>query len=120
MGTLNSSQIRYYGAGNNKNFPATLTKEQLINGQLWSKTDFSYIFQLGVQTLPGVQFSIAQDPAILITIGSTGIYEINVENFSTIETIKFTSESIDLIDSNPTTFLIIDVIGVKGSGGVEQ
>ena len=45
-----------------------------------------------------------------IIVGSTGIYELELEGISKISSLKFDSKSLKLIADNPNAFLIIDVI----------
>jgi hypothetical protein len=45
-----------------------------------------------------------------VLIGSTGLYELNLEGLSTITNIHFDPISLDAINSNPNAYLIIDII----------
>lgn len=108
------SQLRYYNNGNNKNYPANTTAQGLISGQAF--TDFGSIYQIGIQTLPGTKFFL-NGSAHPIIIGVTGIYELEVANFSTIKQIQFDSTSISLIENNSNAYLIIDIL--YENGGVE-
>ena len=75
------NQIRYYKEGSNKNSPQSIKRSQLSGGTAfkYNSQNSAGIVQLGIQTLPGVQFTINTSPNP-ITVGSTGIYELNVEN----------------------------------------
>lgn len=108
------SQLRYYSNGNNKNYPANITAQDLISGQAF--TDFGSIYQIGIQTLPGTKFFL-NGSAYPIIIGITGIYELEVVNFSTIKQIQFDSTSISLIENNSNAYLIIDIL--YENGGIE-
>ena len=108
------SQLRYYNNGNNKNYPANTTAQGLISGQAF--TDFGSIYQIGIQTLPGTKFFL-NGSAHPIIIGVTGIYELEVANFSTIKQIQFDSTSISLIENNSNAYLIIDIL--YENGGIE-
>lgn len=108
------SQLRYYNNGNNKNYPANTTAQGLISGQAF--TDFGSIYQIGIQTLPGTKFFL-NGSAHPIIIGITGIYELEVANFSTIKQIQFDSTSISLIENNSNAYLIIDIL--YENGGIE-
>lgn len=67
------------------------------------------IIQIGIQALPGtkVYFNGATFP---IEVGVTGIYELDVEDFTYITEVKFDADSLNNIDSNPNTYLIVDTI----------
>ena len=100
------NQYRYYGEGNGKNSPINLSADTLIEGLLSNDT---FILQLGVQTYPGTEMYL-NNGNYPIVIGSTGIYELNVENFSQITQIQFAKASLDLINNNDNAYLIIDTI----------
>ena len=106
------TQIRYYGDSNNKNSPlpegVKSLKEGLSNGNIFN--NYLPMKQIGIQTIPGVQFYLnnGYDP---ITIGSTGIYELNVDNLTDITSLWFNPISLDQIDNSPsTTYLIVDML----------
>lgn len=108
------NQIRYYKEGSNKNSPQSIKRSQLSGG-----TAFKYnsqmgagIVQLGIQTLPGVQFTINTSPNP-ITVGSTGIYELNVDGLTTISSLNIAKQSLDMIDNNDNAYLIVDYVYEK-------
>lgn len=108
------NQIRYYKEGSNKNSPQSIKRSQLSGG-----TAFKYnsqmgagIVQLGIQTLPGVQFTINTSPNP-ITVGSTGIYELNVDGLTTISSLNIAKQSLDMIDNNENAYLIVDYVYEK-------
>lgn len=113
-------QVRYYGDGSNKNTPSSnKSGGYLQRSELSRGTAFRYdsslgagIVQLGVQTLPGVQFVINTAPTP-VTVGSTGIYELNVDGLTTIDSLSFTKQSLDLIDQNESAYIIVDFIYEK-------
>lgn len=105
------NQIRYYGEGNAKNSNSNVTMAKLRSGSLFSDT--LPITQLGIQTLPGVKIYINNHTNPII-IGSTGIYELNVDGLSYITDIKFDGVSLNLINNNQSNaYLIIDYIYEK-------
>jgi hypothetical protein len=59
--------------------------------------------------LPGTKFYL-NDGKTPIIIGSTGIYEIDLEGLSEITRLSFDKTSISLIDKNAGAYLIIDLI----------
>ena len=75
-------QFRYYNdqqGGNN--YPSNLHYRNLVSGSAFSS--YVPIIQLGIQTLPGTKFYLngSNNPII---IGSTGIYELNLEGLTEI------------------------------------
>lgn len=106
-------QFRYYGDGNSKNFPATITKSGLINGFTFS--DYCPIVQLGVQTIPGMKIYINNHDRPVV-VGQTGIYEISVDGMTYITSLQFDNESLSLIDNNQSNlYLIVDIL-YEGEG----
>ena len=105
------SQLRYYGNGNNNNYPVNITAQDLVSGQAF--TNFGSIYQIGIQTLPGTKFFL-NGSAYPIIIGITGIYELEVTNFSTIKQIQFDPTAISLIENNSSAYLIIDMLYENG------
>lgn len=100
-------QFRYYTEGGTKNWPKDITKSRLAKGSIFA--NYLPITQLGIQTLPGTQFFLnnSTDP---ILIGSTGIYELDLEGLSTITDLRFDIRSLSAIDANENAYLIVDVI----------
>ena len=102
-------QFRYYNdeQGNN-NQPEDLNAESLNKGTIFAK--YLPFTQLGIQALPGTRFFLNDNIEGPVIIGSTGIYELELEGISKITSLKFDSKSLKLIADNPNAFLIIDVI----------
>lgn len=67
------------------------------------------ITQLGIQTLPGIKFYL-NDGVDPIIVGSTGIYELDLEGLSEITALSFDKDSIKRIDDNDNGYLIVDAI----------
>ena len=70
-----------------------------------------HILQLGVQTFPGAIFylnGVSLDNAV--RVGSTGIFEISITNQMRISRLQFDKGSLEALDSNPTTALIVDML----------
>lgn len=115
-------QFRYYNDTNNlgKNSPSVIT----ING---ADVDVSYahyvsgavfgecfpVLQFGIQSLPGTKFYLnnGNDPII---IGSTGIYELDLEGQTEITQIQMDGGSMKTINDNDNAYLIIDIIYDNG------
>lgn len=108
-------QFRYYGDGDNKNQPIagrtgkeTITGAKLRSGSIFK--DCLPIKQLGIQTMPGVKFYLNNsiDPII---VGSTGIYELNVDNLTEITALNFDLTAINMINNNPSlSYIIVDIL----------
>ena len=70
-----------------------------------------HILQLGIQTFPGAMFYLnGVDVKSPIRVGSTGIFEISVTNQMRISKLLFDEGSLEALDSNPTTALIVDML----------
>jgi hypothetical protein len=100
-------QFRYYGEKNSKNQPSTINKARLMSGSVFA--NYLPITQLGIQTLPGTKFYLNNSTTPII-IGSTGIYELDLEGLSEITSISFESRSLENVNVNENAYLIIDVI----------
>ena len=103
-------QFRYYtdeSSNNQPNDDNNNLRTKLQNGTIFD--GYFPIIQLGIQALPGTKFYL--NKAITpIVIGSTGIYELDLEGYAEITGLNFAQESLDLIDKNPNAYLIIDII----------
>ena len=115
-------QFRYYNDTNNlgKNSPSVIT----IDG---ADVDVSYahyvsgavfgecfpVLQFGIQSLPRTKFYLnnGNDPII---IGSTGIYELDLEGQTEITQIQMDGGSMKTINDNDSAYLIIDIIYDNG------
>ena len=104
-------QVRYYGdnkSDSNKNQPANLTGNRLRSGSVFSQ--YTPMKQIGIQSMPGVKFYL-NNSIEPITIGSTGIYELNVENMTEITALSFDTTSINMINQTPSTsYIIVDIL----------
>ena len=106
------TQFRYYGKDHNNNSPAGVSKSLFVSGDVFSNT--LPILQLGIQTLPGTKFFLnnGTDPII---IGSTGIYELDLQNKTEISHLRFDSRIFKLIDGEGAdkvagAYLIVDIV----------
>ena len=105
-------QFRYYGDGQSNNQPISQEdpnlRDSLQKGTVFAK--YLPFTQLGIQSLPGTRFYLNDNIEGPVILGSTGIYELELEGISKISSLKFDSRSLDLINKNPNGYLIIDVI----------
>lgn len=107
-------QVRFYSSGNAKNQPSQLRTSQLISGSVFSTIgNGGRIVQLGIQTLPGVKFYINKGAHPLV-VGNTGVYDLELDNNTTITSLSFDATSINLIDNNENSYLIVDYIYEEG------
>ena len=104
-------QVRYYGdnkVDKEKNQPAGLTGNRLRSGSVFS--GYTPMKQIGIQSMPGVKFYL-NNSIEPIVIGSTGIYELNVENMTEITALSFDTTSINMINQTPSTsYIIVDIL----------
>lgn len=89
----------------------------VIKSIIFDKMPTSGIKRIGIQTIPGVEFSINDSPSSNIVIGPSGIFELDVEASGSIV------GKIDLIENtllryfegdSSTAYLIMDVIYETG------
>ena len=103
-------QVRYYGDNemNGKNQPAGLTGNRLRSGSAFSQ--YTPMKQIGIQTMPGVKFYLNNSTEPII-VGSTGIYELNVENLTEITALSFDTASLNMINQTPSmSYIIVDIL----------
>lgn len=107
-------QYRYYGSNESmksKNQPENeISLETLESGSVFFSEDgLIAITQLGIQTLPGTKFYInnAKKPII---VGATGIYELELEGISQINSLRFDKRDMRIIDELNNAFLIVDAL----------
>ena len=100
-------QIRFYRQNDNRNCPTNINMNRLISGSAFNN---KYpILQLGIQTLPGVKFYL-NNGITPIVVGYTGIYDLDLEGITEITQLNFDKESIQMINANPDSYLIVDLI----------
>ena len=91
----------------NRNQPNNISLANLQNGEIF--TNYLPITQLGIQTLPGTRFRL-NNATTPIIVGSTGIYELDLEGLSEITALAFERDSLDRINEAENAYLIIDAI----------
>lgn len=114
-------QYRYYGDNSgdeddNKNEPKNINKENMYASG--SKNIFindekiqedGMITHLGIQGLPGTKVYINENKAPII-IGGTGVFELDLTDYSFIYRLQIDNQSAELIEQNENGYLIIDAI----------
>lgn len=118
MANKQIGQIRYYANNSSANSPAISDlKQKLQYGTAFD--DYYPITQLGIQALPGTKFylnSTSTEITSPIIIGSTGIYELNIEGISEITNLVFDGASLNNIGENNQAYLIVDIVGSPKRG----
>lgn len=112
-------QYRYYDNNNVHNSPTierdgnAITIQNMSNGSIFLsekvKEKYGNIVQLGIQALPGTTFYIngGIDPII---IGNSGIFELDVLNYTEIYRLEFKQASLETIRQTENGYLIIDAV----------
>lgn len=106
-------QFRYYGnqdKDRTKNYPSTISQVNLQSGSIFA--DYMPIVSLGIQTLPGTKFCLNNSNDWII-VGTSGIYELDIDGMAEIMSLKFSPESITNIKSNPSAYLMVDIVYKK-------
>ena len=110
-------QYRFYNNKNgaNKNYPANIminavktdvTFDHYTNGTVF-ESNFP-ILQLGIQAPPGTKFRINNGDDIIV--GTTGIFELDLEGKTEITSLIFDAVSMAFINANDNLSLIVDTI----------
>ena len=112
-------QYRFYNNKNgaNKNYPSSITINNITtdvtydyytNGTVF-ENNFP-ILQLGIQAPPGTKFKINNGDGDWIIIGTTGIFELDLEGKTEITSLVFDPVSMAFINANDNLSLIVDTI----------
>lgn len=98
------AQIRY---NYDNSSMSNASKAGMISGSAFS--NYKSIFQLGIQAPPGTIFYINGTENKLI-VGSSGIFELNFINQTSISSLRFDAKSIEFIEENNSSFIIVDLL----------
>lgn len=101
------AQFVFYGENNENNFPQNLNRwlDNLF-------ADYGYVSHLGIQGQPNIIFYLNRDGGP-ITIGGTGIYELNLEGLGYISSLRFDRQKLLEVYNNhvnPQHRLIVDIV----------
>lgn len=104
-------QFRYYGANDKRNYPSDYTTENWTTNVL---SKCGVVSHLGIQCEPGVVFYL-NDGNNPIAMGSTGIYELDLEGIGRITNLRFdegmlTSTYPTNEDSSDSKRVLVDVV----------
>lgn len=111
-------QVRYYGMQPNanlpqkKNYPINATYTKMRGGNNYDIFPRG-IVQLGIQAMPGTKFSLNHGITPIV-VGSTGVYELNVDGLAYINHIAFDKAGLEIVDKNPNAFILVDFIYEEG------
>lgn len=117
-------QFRFYTMNvdstmHTKNYPRDATVQDYSSGSVFDKTGCFPIVQLGVQALPGTRMYLNGATESII-IGSTGIYELDLDGIAEIVQLQFDYDSMMTINNNDTAGLIVDIIWDDGTAEEEE
>ena len=107
------AQFRFYNNGDVRNYPSGIVAKDFVKGRVFR--DCYPIIQLGIQTLPGIEFHL-NDGITPIVVGYTGIYELELDDVSDITNLTFNAKSMNLLNQNPSSYLIVDIIYETAEG----
>lgn len=82
-------------------------QDKFINGEMFK--DCYPIYQLGIQTLPGIRFKLNRSNDYAY-VGHSGVFELDLKGQVEINSLQFYRTSIRNIDENPSAYLIVDVV----------
>lgn len=99
-------QFRFYGENHPSNYPEGLGTKELVNNNIFAQ--YGSITQMGIQGRPGTVLYL-NNSTYPIVVGETGIYEIDLENYGQIYSIRFSGDSLKAYD-NGNDRLLIDII----------
>lgn len=112
------AQIRYHGDNSEYNYPSMIAgiplRQALSDGTILKY--YGPVTQLGIQGYPGLEFVLNLSGAI--SIGATGIYELDLEGIGSITSLRISESELDKYNSrnDPYDRLIIDIIYEKNGG----
>ena len=102
-------QFRYYNEiDKTKNYPKNLAKSQLTQGNIFK--DYLPFTYMKIYAPTGTKFFLNGNNNSPILIGTSGIYELDLEGIAEITSLKFDNTSIENINNNESSYLTIDVI----------
>ena len=101
-------QIRWFGDGDSRNYPSTITKKKLMNKEYFE--EYSPILQLSVHTLPGVKMYYNDQENNPIYVGHSGVYQLDLQDTSAVlHGIHFDKDDLKHIEAT-NVGLIIDLM----------
>ena len=103
------AQFVFYGEDNNSNFPEDfdLWKYNLLS-------NYGSVSHLGIQGEPGTIFYLNNSSKNEISIGATGVYELDLEGLGYITALNFDSNILKTKYINNGNRLIVDIVYEEG------
>lgn len=101
-------QYRYYGDEDPKTYlPHGMKGADLSTHNLFQDLG-GEVIKLGIQAVPGTQFYLNSDSASghVLTVGHTGIYELDVEGLTTLTHLLFKTDTLNVAGNG----LIVDIV----------
>lgn len=100
------AQVRYNQPNSSMN-----TSGANHNGMVTGSTfqNYNSIVQLGIQAPPGTKFYLNNSGKALI-VGFSGIFQLDLRNTGTIDSIRFDGVSLNFVESNPSAYIIVDML----------
>ena len=102
-------QFRFYGNDDPRNFPPDKTIEDYQTGKVFETANVFPIAQLGIQGPPGTKFYL-NGSVNYITIGISGIYDLDIKNGSRVTGLGFDRLSLERVNEGGTGYLIVDIL----------
>ena len=102
-------QFRFYGNEDPRNSPANKTIEDYQTGKVFETANVFPIAQLGIQGPPGMKIYL-NGSINFITIGVSGIYDLDIKNGSRVTGLGFDRASLERINASGTGYLIVDIL----------
>ena len=104
-------QYRYFGEGNDKNYPLGIGINDFITGRAFFDGNILHsISHLGIQSFPGTKFYLNDlNGNDYILIGSSGRYELDLTDNYEITNLRF-DDSLDGILKNSGAYIIVDAV----------
>ncbi len=108
-------QFRYEGSNSVENYPKDLEnyREELTKGNIFK--NYGEVSQFGIQGPPGLKFKL-NNSKYPITIGDTGIYELDLEKVGRITSIRFLNEK----ENNEPKPGSLDYYYPEGTNGIRR
>ena len=105
-------QFRFYGESDvarERNIPQDGTILDYQTGEIFKREKVFPITQLGIQGPPGTRFYL-NGSVDYITIGVSGIYDLDIKNGSRVTDLGFDRASLERINPNQGGYLIVDML----------
>ncbi len=105
-------QIRYFGEGDSRNYPASASQANLLNENYLQTCGVGRILQVSIHTLPGTRIHFNGDIKRTIYVGHSGVYQLDLTDTSAVLWgISFEEDDLEqLVNTGTNAGLIIDLL----------